>query len=658
MSEDKTALMGEMIARLNAAAAAYYDGRGEMMTDYEWDALLDELRRLEQETGVVLPASPTHRVGADTTAGERVAHEYPALSLAKTKRPEELAQWAGGRPVWLSWKLDGLTLVATWDDGRLTRVVTRGNGHEGTDITRLATAIEGLPATLPLAGHIVVRGEAVISYHDFELYNLENDSDYANPRNLASGSLTLKDADEVRRRHIRWMPFTLVHTDDDITSWGQRMERLAAAGLLTVDRERIEQPTEDNIRQVIDRWTHRVESGQCPYPVDGLVITYDDTLWASGGSVTGHHATRAGYAFKWADEEGETTLRQIEWSCAASTISPVAVFEPVELEGTTVRRASLCNISECERLGIGAAGTRLAVIKANKIIPKVVRVTRREGQLDIPARCPVCGAPTVVTVSPQSGTRTLHCTSPDCPAKQLRKYERFVSKAGMDIDGISGQTLSRLINLGWLSEWADIYHLADHQLELSRLEGFGPKSAANMVAAVEKSRHCTARRLLYALAIPLVGTDVCKRLLTSYTLADLIAQARAAESEEHFAHIAGIGPEKSAALVRWMREETTYRRLQRLLAELQVADETLTPQGNRCEGLTFCVTGDVHHYKNRSELKAYIESQGGKVSGSVSRATAYLINNDTQSASAKNQKAKALGVRILGEEEFIAQFVK
>lgn len=663
---DNTEQMRLLVEALNAASEAYYNGRGELMTDFEWDAKFDDLRRLEQETGIVLPDSPTQKVSADTTAGQKEQHEFAALSLAKTKKVEELAKWANGRPIWLSWKLDGLTLVVTYDDGRLTKVVTRGDGHTGTNITHLAKAIGGIAPTIKAQGHVVVRGEAVISYEDFERFNLESDEEYANPRNLASGSLTLKDPAEVAQRHIRWIPFTLVHADDDMPSWGQRMDWLTAIGLDSVEHEMIEMPSIDNINNVIDRWTLKVTRRENPYPVDGLVITYDDTEYAATGSVTGHHATRAGYAFKWADESAVTQLEYIEWSCAASTISPVAVFKPVELEGTTVKRASLCNISECERLGIGGKGSEMEVIKANKIIPKVIKIRQAAGELDIPCSCPVCGEPTEVTVSPASGTKTLHCTNAACPAKQLKKFARFVSKQGVNVDGISEQTLQRFINMGWVRDYADILALPSHEAEIARLDGFKEKSAHNITVSVGKAMKVEARRLLYALCIPLCGQDVCNRLLSAYPLRDLIALAQgttqeggtlfAMQPEDTLALIPGIGPEKAKSFVAWFRDKTNAAVMEKLLAVMEIEQASGEAAGEKCKGLTFVVTGDVHHYKNRNELKAYIESQGGKVTGSVSKSTSFLINNDTTSTSGKNQKAQQLGTPIISEDDFVERF--
>ena len=668
MVDDKISRMQQLVRELNEASDAYYNGRGERMTDYEWDARFDELKRLEQETGTTLPDSPTQKVSEDTITGQKEEHEFAALSLAKTKQPAELVKWSEERPIWISWKLDGLTLVVTYDNGQLTKVVTRGNGHIGTNITHLSKAINGIPQNIGYKGHTVIRGEAVISYDDFDRFLIESGEDYANPRNLASGSLTLKDVEEVRQRHIQWIPFTLVYLDDDIPSWGDRMDWLEQQGFHTVEHRLIEHPDLSSVESVIDVFTEEVTSKKNPFPVDGLVICYDDTVYARTGSITGHHATKAGLAFKWQDEAAETVLQEIEWSCAASTISPVAIFRPVELEGTTVKRASLCNISECERLGIGAKGTEISVIKANKIIPKVIKVIRTEGVLEIPHECPVCHAVTEIRVSEASGTKTLHCTNTECPAKQLKKFARFVSKEGMNIDGISEQTLSKFINLGWISEYADIYDLRQHIRELANMEGFGEKSASNIMRSIDRSTHVEAHRLLYALNIPLCGLDVCKRLLSAYPLDELVAmtQPQPAVETDLFApltsdispltSIAGIGPEKSASFINWFRDARNRQRYHHLLEKLQVTQASNEPTGNLCEGLTFVVTGDVHHYKNRNELKAYIESQGGKVASAVSGSTSYLINNDVTSTSGKNQKAQQLGIPILSEDEFVERF--
>ena len=658
---DKNIRIDEIVTRLNAASDAYYGGQEEQMTNYEWDALFDELTALEKETGYVRPDSPTqvtsHSGNEMDGEGEKEAHEYPALSLAKTKKVAELQDWAGERAIWLSWKLDGSTLVATYDGGKLTRVLTRGNGTVGTNITYMAAAIRGIPAKIADKGHLVVRGEATISYADFEAINdtLEDADDrYANPRNLAAGTLALDktNLDKVCERNVTFNAFTLVHTDEEIRSWGARMDYLDRLGFTTVEREETDAV---HLPDAIARWTKKVDSGEMGIPVDGLVITYDDTDYAATGSVTGHHATRAGLAYKWADVSAETVLDHIEWSCAASTITPVAVFDPVQLEGTTVSRASLCNVSELERLGIGAdRKTTLRVIKANKIIPKCIAVVRAEGSYEVPSTCPVCGAATEVRVSPVSGVKTLRCTDANCPAKHLKRFVRFASKAGLDIDGLSVQTLHEFVNRGYLRDFSDLYHLNDHANEIVALEGFGEKSCANLMAAIEKSRKADPVHLIFALCIPNIGTDAGKKLIAALGTKGFLARI---ESGEGFEDVDGIGVERSNALLNWFADEGNRALFERLMHELQVDD--VAPKATNdgtCKGLTFVITGDVHTFKNRDDFKAYVERQGGKVAGSVSGKTSYLVSNDGESGSSKAKKAKELGVPVLSEEAFISRF--
>ncbi len=661
--DDKLDEMRAWVAQLNEAADAYYNGRRELMTDFEWDALFDKVKALEAETGVILPDSPTNRVSADDVVGEKEPHEFAALSLAKTKKVAEVAKWAEGREIWISWKLDGLTLVVTYDGGKLTKVVTRGDGHIGTNITHLASGIRGIPKTVKELGHLVVRGEAVISYADFEAFCASSQEDYANPRNLASGSLTLKNVDELKGRNLQWIPFTLVYTERPLASWGARMDFLAEIGLEPVARERLDAPDEATIQAAIDRWTVKVTARENPFPVDGLVVCYDDTAYAQTGSVTGHHATRAGFAFKWQDETAATALERIEWSCAVASITPVAVFRPVTLEGTVVKRASLCNISECERLGLGGAGTEIEVIKANKIIPKVVKVVKGVGAFEIPATCPVCGAPTAV-VEAESGTRKLQCTNVECTARELRKFMRFVSKEGMDIDGLAGETLAKFVNRGWIKTFADIYRLGDHELEICGMEGFGEKSARKIVEAVAAARSRKAVQFLVALSIPLCGGDVAKRLLGAYKVRELFAKAAEAArpadlfspGPEVFAAIDGIGPGKSAAFVGWCADPKHLAVVEELLSFVTLEEVESVQAGGTCAGLTFVVTGDVHRFANRNALKAYVEAEGGKVAGSVSAKTSFLVNNDITSTSGKNEKAKSLGIEIISEDDFIARF--
>lgn len=653
--EERKKRCEELIKILNAASEAYYNGKDELMSNYEWDALFDELVFLEAETGYILPDSPTQNTGAKEGGGEKERHEFPALSLAKTKLVSDLQKWAEEKSVWLSWKLDGLTLVLTYDGGNLTRILTRGDGTTGSNITYLKKSIKGFPLKINYQGHLVVRGEATISYSDFALINdtIEDDDEkYANPRNLACGTLGLDDPEKVKERYVHFHAFTLVYLEDDIPSWGERMDFLEKEGFTVIERELTDARS---LPESIERWSRKVENGEMDIPVDGLVICYDDTKYAASGSVTGHHATKAGFAFKWQDVSAQTRLLYVEWSCAASTISPVAVFQPVLLEGTTVSRASLCNISEMERLGIGKECT-LEVIKANKIIPKCIAVKNAVGTFEVPSKCPVCGAETEIHISSRSKnqTKTLHCTNPDCSAKHVKKFTRFVSKSGMDIDGLSIQTMLKFMNEGYISEFADIYHLSEHAEVIRQMEGFGEKSCANMMNAVEKSRRVNPVNFIYALCIPMIGTDAGKKIIAKVGFDGFLERM---ELGTGFEDIDGIGPEKSGSVMEWYENDKNRSSLKALLGEVIIEKVDLQPDASgKCAGLTFVITGDVHYYKNRDEFKAYVEASGGKVTGSVTSKTNYLVNNDMESASSKNRKAKELGIPILTEEEFVRQF--
>ena len=656
---DKIDRIKELVATLNRASDAYYNDRDEIMSNFEWDSMFDELTALEAETGTVLPDSPTLKTGAEEniTSGSREVHEYPALSLAKSKDVNVIKKWAGDRKIWLSWKMDGLTLVLTYDNGTLNKIMTRGNGTTGTNITYLKDYIKGYPLKISYTGHLVVRGEAVISYTDFNTINsmIENpDEQYANPRNLVSGTLGLdiSRAAEVKERSVTFNAFTLVHTDERIVSWGERMKTLETLGFTVVERELT---SAEELEKTIEKWTETVRSGKMDIPVDGLVVTFDDTDYAATGSVTGHHATNAGMAFKWQDTEAETTLDHIEWSCAAFAISPVAVFDPVSLEGTTVSRASLCNISEMKRLGIGEdRKTSLTVIKSNMIIPKCIKADSHGTEFTIPAECPVCHAPTEIVTSNKTGTETLHCTNPDCNAKHIQKYTRFVSKTGMDIDGLSIKTLMRFINEGFISDFADIYTIADHKDKITGLDGFGEKSYANLIASVEKSRNRHPANFLYALCIPMIGLDAAKRLIAYYGTKVFFERL---ETGESFEEVDGIGIERSNAILKWMSEEKNRKLLNKLLSVINL--DMIEPAGEKtgtCAGLTFVITGDVHIFKNRDEFKQYVEAQGGHVAGSVSGKTSFLVNNDIESTSSKNTKAKSLGIEIITEDMFVERY--
>ena len=594
----------------------------------------------------------SQRTQDETPFEKKYRHEfnYTSGNLLNTVKWTEWnkvgEEWAEDKP----WSWENFYY---WDNGNLVKILTRGNGNLGTNITFLKGAIGGFPQKISYQGHLVVRGEAAISYTDFAQINdmIEDDDEkYANPRNLASGTLNLEDPAEVKARHVRFHAFTLVHLDEPMVSWGERMHFLEELGFDVVDREAT---TAQKLPEAIDRWTKLVESGKMDIPVDGLVICYDDTDYAASGSVTGHHATRAGFAFKWQDEAVDTKLKYIEWSCAVSTISPVAVFEPVQIEGTTVSRASLCNISEIERLGIGKECT-LSVIKANKIIPKCIAVKDAVGAPEIPSQCPVCHAPTKVHVSENSGTKTLHCTNPDCTAKNVKKFTRFVSKWGMDIDGLSIQTMLRFMNAGFIHEFADIFRLKEHFGEISQMEGFGEKSVANMEQSIEKSRQVHPVNFIFALCIPLIGVDAGKKIVAAIGFEGFLQRLHQGDG---FEDIEGIGAERSRSIVTWYQNEKNHSGFEDLLHELSIEHvEVQDTSSGSCAGLSFVITGDVHHYKNRDEFKAYVESQGGKVTGSVSKKTAYLVNNDVESASSKNRKAKELGIPIISEDTFIEQF--
>ena len=651
--EDYRKRCAELVKKLNESSEVYYNGGEEIIPNYEWDAMFDELAALEAQTGYILPDSPTQKTGFEENNGEKEPHEFPALSLAKTKQVSELVKWAEDKEVWLSWKLDGLTLVLTYDNGKLARILTRGNGAVGTNITYLKNSIKGFPLKIKYKGHLVVRGEAVISYSDFELINAmveDYDEKYANPRNLASGTLSLDDPEKVKERRVCFHAFTLVYLEEPLIRWGERMDFLEREGFTVVDRERADA---GSIPEAVERWSGKVERGEMDLPVDGLVICYDDTEYAAQGSVTGHHATKGGYAFKWQDVSALSKLLYVEWSCAASTISPVAVFEPVQLEGTTVSRASLCNLSEMERLGIGEECT-LEIIKANKIIPKCISVKEASGKVVIPSKCPVCGAETKIHTSEKSKTRTLHCTNPECSAKHVKKFTRFVSKTGMDIDGLSIQTILRFMNEGFIGDFADIYRLSKYADTIRQMEGFGDKSCENIMRAIEKSRVANPVSFIYALCIPMIGVDAGKKIVAQCGFEGFLERLGKGLG---FEDIDGIGPEKSGSALLWYENEKNRSSLKELLKEVTIEKVDLKPdKEGKCAGLTFVITGDVHHYKNRDEFKAYVEAGGGKVTGSVTSKTDYLVNNDAQSSSSKNRKAKELGIPIITEDEFVSRF--
>lgn len=649
-----------LVNALNEASEAYYSGGTELMSNYEWDAMFDELTKLEAETGYILPNSPTQTVGNEgerDNYGKKEEHEFPALSLAKTKKIEDLQSWAKNRDIWLSWKLDGLTLVLTYDNGHLTKILTRGNGIFGSNITYLKGAISGFPCDIPYTGHMVVRGEATISYTDFYAINdiLDVDERFANPRNLASGTLSpassAMEAEHIRKvkdRKVHFTAFTLVHCDIPMNSWGERMKYLDSLGFDTVDAERLKAC---DIPDAVRIWSEMVDEGEIDIPVDGLVICYDDCEYASKGSVTGHHATRAGLAYKWEDTAAISTLDHIEWSCTASMIVPVAVFDPVILEGTKVSRASLYNLSELERLGIGAnRRTEIKVIKANKIIPKIVEVTMAYGPYYIPSKCPVCGAPTAIRTS-SSGARVLECTSDICPAKSLQKLSRFVSKDGMDIEGLSVETLRELVNAGFVHDFTDIFSLSDHADYICKMEGFGKRSCEKLLRAIENAKVISPINFIVALSIPMIGTDAAKKIINTIGWDEFVERAR---SGKKFCDIFGIGIEKSNSITEWFANPRNRVIFYKLCEIIQFKEENFPKEEDGIfDGKTFVITGELRVFKNREELKSYIQGLGGKVTGSVSNRTDYLVNDDISSTSSKNVAAMTLGIPIITEEELL-----
>lgn len=690
MTTEQRKRMKHLIVYMNRASYAYYNKAPEIISNFEFDAMDVELRELEEETGFIYDCSPTQKTGSDYENQEyvdevfedeyddediyegipkitsieinddakRETHEYPALSLAKSKDVSVLQKWAGARPIWLSWKLDGLTLVVTYDDGKITKIMTRGNGVTGSNITYMKGYIEGIPEKISYKGHLVVRGEATISYSMFNAINdlIEDvEEQYANPRNLVSGTMGLDETrvKEVAERGVVFYAFTLVHLDEEMVSWGERMDYLEKMGFKVVDREATDA---SNLPSVIDKWTKIVTSGKMNVPVDGLVICYDDTDYAQTGSVTGHHATNAGFAFKWQDSAVESKLIDIEWSCGAASITPVAIFETVQIEGTDVSRASLCNISEMRRLGIGAKGTVLKVIKSNMIIPKVIEANSSGTTFEIPKTCPVCGAKTEVKMSAKSTTKTetLHCTNPKCTAKHIRKYSRFVSKTGMDIDGLSNKTIIKFINMKFIKSFADIYGIDKFKEEIVKMEGFGEKSYNNLIKAVNKSKKVSPINLIYALNIPLIGLDAGKKMVAKYGTKETFERIK---KQLGFEEVDGIGPEKSNSIIDWYNDTENKTLLDNLLSILEVENVEVKEESGALKDLTFVVTGDLYTI-SRKDLTKYIEDNGGKVTGSVSKKTNYLINNDNTSTSSKNETAKKLGIPIITEEEFIKTFNK
>ena len=645
--------MKELAGRLKEAAKAYYAQDREIMSNYEYDRLYDELEELERKTGVVLAGSPTVSVGyeaVDELPKER--HETPMLSLGKTKNREELAEWLKDRSGLLSWKLDGLTIVLTYRDGQLLKAVTRGNGEVGEVITPNARTFVNLPLQIPFAGELVLRGEAVITYADFARINGEIedvDARYKNPRNLCSGSVRQLDSRITAERSVRFFAFSLVSAKDvDFHNSRKRQFLfLREQGFETVEYRMV---TAQNVVETVDWFESRI--AQNPVLSDGLVLTYEDIAYGESLGTTAKFP-RSSIAFKWADELAKTTLRDVEWSASRTgLINPVAIFDPVELEGTTVSRASVHNVSIVRQLKLGI-GDKITVYKANMIIPQIAENLTQSGSLQIPDVCPVCGGPARITR--ENDTETLVCVNPDCDAKKLKSFSLFVSRDAFGIDGLSEATLEKFLAKGFLHTYADLFHLDRHREEIVEMDGFGEKSYQNLVNSVEKARTIPLAKLIYSLGIPNIGLANAKMICREYQN-DLKRMLEAPAQE--LAAIDGVGPVIAGAFRTFFDQEKNREALEALLKEVILQKESFSQNGLPLSGKSFVITGSLNHFENRSAMKEAMEKLGGKVTGSVTGKTACLINNDSQSTSAKNKKARELGVEVVTEEEFIERFLK
>jgi DNA ligase (NAD+) len=642
--------MKERVAFLNEAAKAYYRDNEELIPNLTYDKLYDELEVLERETGIVLANSPTQKVGYETLASlPKEAHSVKMLSLDKTKSVDDLAAWLGDKTGLLSWKLDGLTIVLTYRDGTLYKAVTRGNGEIGEVITPNARVFANLPVRIPFDGELVLRGEAVITYSTFEKINAELpelEAKYKNPRNLCSGTVRQLNNKITAQRDVRFVAFTLVNGEDH--DFGLRSQQLAWLSELGFDVVESHEVTARTLQQTIDLFQHEVAGNDMPS--DGLVLTFDDIAYGQSLGQTSKFPKDA-IAFKWRDEIKTTRLLAIEWSASRTgLINPIAIFEPVELEGTTVSRASVHNISILKELKLGI-GDEIRVYKANMIIPQIAENLTGSDNLEIPKTCPVCGGAT--KINDENGVLTLYCTNPLCPAKQIKSFAHFAARDAMNIEGMSEATIEKFIAQGYIKEPADFFRLTRHRDEIVRLEGFGQKSYDNLIAAIDKARKTTPARLLYGLGISGVGLANAK-LIARHCGNDW--QQIQTLSQEELMEIEGIGPIMAAAFTAYFRDPQNKQKVEDLLAQVHLEAPKVKEVQNLAN-LTFVITGSLDQYENRDALKEVIEARGGKVAGSVSAKTSYLINNDTLSGSSKNKSAKELGIPILSEQDFINQFI-
>lgn len=643
--------MTELAAQLNEASKAYYAEDREIMSNLEYDKLYDELVKLEEESGIVLANSPTVNVGYESVDSlPKEAHEKPMLSLDKTKDRQQLADWLNGKEGLLSWKLDGLTIVLTYENGALSKAVTRGNGEVGEIITNNARTFVNLPLSIPYKGKLILRGEAVISYSDFEKINdtiADADAKYKNPRNLCSGSVRQLSNEVTAKRSVRLYAFSLVDCEeyDFDNSREKQFEFLKEQGFEVVEYHKV---TPDTILDRIEYYAKAIVDNDIPS--DGLVLTLEDLKYAQSLGRTAKFP-RDSIAFKWADEQATTKLIEIEWSPSRTgLINPVAVFEPVELEGTTVSRASVHNVSIVEELKLGV-GDSITVYKANMIIPQIAENLTKSGLIEIPDVCPACGGKT--TIANDAGTKTLICTNPECSAKQIKRFTLFVSRDAMNIDGLSEATLEKFIAKGFIHEFADLYKLEQHSAEIVEMEGFKEKSLANLLASIDVSRNTTLSRFIYSLGIANIGVSNAKMLCRYFD--DDFERIKSASIEELSA-IDKVGEVIAKSIVSYFESEENMRMINNLMAQLTIEKEVRNDEQTLAGGV-FVITGSLEKFENRNALKEIIENRGGKVTGSVTGKTTCLINNDVTSSSNKNKTAKDLGVRIISESDFVREYL-
>lgn len=647
MGQSKNERMKELVSLLNKASRAYYQEAQEIMSNYEYDRLYDELKELEDELGITLSNSPTVNVGYEVVSElPKERHESPMLSLDKTKEVEELKNFVGDQKVLMSWKMDGLTVVLTYRDGKLYKAVTRGNGEVGEVITNNAKVFKNVPVQIAYQGELILRGEAVIGYKDFEKINQEIedvDARYKNPRNLCSGSVRQLNNQITAKRNVMFYAFTLVQADgvDFQNSRACQMEWLKSQGFTTVEYYMV---TRDTVEDEVAKFSSKISEND--FPSDGLVLTYDDIAYGRSLGRTAKFP-RDSFAFKWQDEIRETVLREIEWSPSRTgLINPVAIFDPVELEGTTVSRASVHNISIMEELELGI-GDRIEVYKANMIIPQIAENLTRSGVKDIPCKCPVCQGET--KIRQVGNAKALYCMNPECQAKHVKSFALFVSRDALNIEGLSEATLEKFISRGYIHTFADIFHLDQYKEKIQKMEGFGEKSYKKLTESIEKARTTTLPRVIYSLGIAGIGLAnakvICREL--KYDVESLLKV-----SEEELNEIQGVGEVLAKAFVGYFADAKHVENFRRLLNELTIPEETVTKQ-QIFEGVNFVITGSVKHFANRGEVKELIESLVGKVTGSVTSKTNYLINNDVTSTSSKNKKANELGIPIISEETFL-----